>query len=460
LDLTDIQGNVVPGFNKDHQAFVFVHFRSGEAGRTWLAALQPEIASSWEVEAFRVAFSSMRDRRSPDPAYPDGGSLQSISATWVNVALSFAGLHQLLGPGKLAGFSSTFRSNQVPGADTPGAPGGIDALLIAAADHASDLEDELGRQRQRMAACDVGEVLLLRGATLPGDQRGHEHFGFKDAISQPLIAGTTWGNGPPVAPGEFILGEPDETGKPGGEGLPVWTRNGSFLAFLQLQQHVDTFWKTMRQQAQQFGVKPEDLAAWIVGRKHDADGTQLGPVPARSSHIGRAYARWLPPAEASRHRLIRRGVPYGRQWRDGENDDGQRGLLFVTYQADLARQFEHVWTRWLGRTEFPVPGAGTDALVGQVGWPGRTPHSPSLWTATARRAAAANYPGQRGGTVSLSLPAFVTPHYGGYFFVPAIGALARLAAGTPDIQKSALPGVRYGSTSALRTGFDAQPSHR
>jgi len=31
LNLSDIQGNIVPGLNKDHEAFLFVRFRSGEA---------------------------------------------------------------------------------------------------------------------------------------------------------------------------------------------------------------------------------------------------------------------------------------------------------------------------------------------------------------------------------------------------------------------------------------------
>src|SRR5207302_10724146 len=53
LDLDAIQGNVVPGFSKDHQAFVFVRFGDAAAGRAWLAAIQPDIASAREVENFK-----------------------------------------------------------------------------------------------------------------------------------------------------------------------------------------------------------------------------------------------------------------------------------------------------------------------------------------------------------------------------------------------------------------------
>jgi Dyp-type peroxidase family len=411
LDLTNIQGNIVPGFNKDHQAFVFVRFRDREGARRWLTELQPEIASVVEVQGFRVAFKSIQDRR-PHGTEPDGGSLDHISATWVNLAISFGGLSVLSGVGNLTGFSQTFRVNRVPGVASSPSLGDVHALLIVAADQTADLGNELGRQLQRMAACGVDQVTLWRGDTLPGDQRGHEHFGFKDGISQPAIAGTTFGKGPPVAAGEFILGRPDQTGQPSGGGLPDWTRNGSFLAFVQLQQHVTAFWSAMRKQAEQIGVKPEVLAAALVGRKLDAEGTPVDQVPSRLSHIGRGYSGWLPPRDASRHRLIRRGVPYGVPLKDGQPDDGERGLLFVAYQADIARQFEHVWGQWLNGPDFPVPGAGRDALVGQ---------------GAGQRPASIPRPGQKGSSIAVRLPEFVTPRYGGYFFAPSISALASLA---------------------------------
>jgi hypothetical protein len=51
LNLNQIQGNVVPGFNEDHQAFMFVRFPGAAALRAWLAELVPEIASAGEVLA-------------------------------------------------------------------------------------------------------------------------------------------------------------------------------------------------------------------------------------------------------------------------------------------------------------------------------------------------------------------------------------------------------------------------
>ena len=413
LDFRNIQGNIVPGFNKDHQAFVLVRFRTGDRGRNWLGALQPEIASAKEVEAFNALFKSLKDRRPADPTHRDRGTLQTISATWVNLALTYNGLRLLPGASNVARLPTAFTSNRIPAADLPAPASDIHALLIVAADQVHDLEAELKRQRERMATCGVEEVTAFRGDTLPGDQRGREHFGFKDAISQPKIVGTNSGSGLPVAAGEFILGQPDQTGQPSGGGLPDWTRNGSFLAFLQLQQHVSTFRSAMQHQAQQLGVKPDDVAGWMIGRQRDAAGTPLDNPPSFFSHIGRGYSRWLPPSDSLRHRILRRGVPYGAPLQEGEPDDGQRGLLFVTYQADIARQFEHVWAKWLNGPDVPVPGAGRDALVGQ---------------GDGRRPASIPRPGQKGGSISLRLPTFVTPRYGGYFFAPSIDALAALAA--------------------------------
>ena len=125
-------------------------------------------------------------------------------------------------------------------------------------------------------------------------------------------------------------------------------------------------------------------------------------------------------------RILRRGVPYGPPLKEGEPDDGQRGLLFVTYQADIARQFEHVWGKWLNGPDFPVPGAGRDALVGQTKEP---------------RPASIPRPSQKGGSIALRLPAFATAKYGGYFFTPSIGALSALVVATrPTPAKSGIRG--------------------
>jgi Dyp-type peroxidase family len=426
LDLSDIQGNIVPGFKKDHQAFVFVSLRDGESGRAWVRALHPEIASAEEVSTFNSLFSKLRARRNRNTE-PDSGVLGVLAATWVNIAFSFRGLQILRDGNDTEGLPAAFKSNRVAGMPMPERYSDVDALLIVASDQTDDLEAELLRQRQRLRACDVREVTTLRGDTLPGDWRGREHFGFKDAISQPGVEGV--GGSPssdaPVRAGEFVLGYTDQSGNRSGVNLPDWCVNASYLAFVQLQQHVEVFRGAMRRQAEVMGVRADDVAAWVVGRQKD--GSPVSPEPGRLAHAGRGYARWLPANEGNRHRILRRGIPYGLPLADGAADDGGRGLLFVAYQADLARQFEHVWSQWLNGPDFPGPGAGTDALVGQL--PGNSlagPRSGAAITDGGSRPTSISRPSQKGG-LSLLLPAFTTPRYGGYFLSPSISALAQLA---------------------------------
>jgi hypothetical protein len=110
-----------------------------------------------------------------------------------------------------------------------------------------------------------------------------------------------------------------------------------------------------------------------------------------------------------RHRMIRRGLPYGPVLSPGEPDDGQeRGLVFIAYVADIARQFEFVNQRWC--MDGDAFGLGTDAdpLIGRGAGSGKMtiPGSPPVFVAPLRRV--------------------VTVRGGEYLFVPGIRALEAL----------------------------------
>ncbi len=140
-------------------------------------------------------------------------------------------------------------------------------------------------------------VYLQHGATLPDPWRGHEHFGFKDGISQPGIRGRVsaaagdfltrrWIDptdpraeyfGKPgqqlVWPGEFILGlarqTPLTTGTestPPSASIPDWARDGSFLVIRRLRQDYAAFWEFVKATARELRMPPGKLASVRVVR--------------------------------------------------------------------------------------------------------------------------------------------------------------------------------------------------
>src|SRR5437870_645162 len=94
LELDDIQGNILGGFNKDYQTFLFLKFKGADVGRAWIKAIvDPDsglgVASSnsAEVLKFNAQFKALRaEGIKPETV---------IEAAWTNLAISFAGLKAL-----------------------------------------------------------------------------------------------------------------------------------------------------------------------------------------------------------------------------------------------------------------------------------------------------------------------------------------------------------------------------
>src|SRR5579859_5343581 len=58
----DVQGNIVPGFKKDYQAFLSIAFPDAASCRLWLRLVSPEVASASEVWAFNALFKLVSTR--------------------------------------------------------------------------------------------------------------------------------------------------------------------------------------------------------------------------------------------------------------------------------------------------------------------------------------------------------------------------------------------------------------
>jgi len=91
LDVHDIQGNVLAGFRKDCQRFLFFTMDRTPGGltgfRRWLRALSPHVSSVAEVHAFNQLYRMMRGRAGHDP--------HGLAATWLNIAFSAGALRVL-----------------------------------------------------------------------------------------------------------------------------------------------------------------------------------------------------------------------------------------------------------------------------------------------------------------------------------------------------------------------------
>lgn len=315
LDIAQIQGNVLAGFNKDHQAFLFVAFTDPARARSWLAAVNPEVATTDEVQAYNSLFRTIHQRR--------GHASNVVQATWMNLALSASGLRALGLPAEVVDtMPEAFRQGLTARAEQlghvgPSAPAGwrptfqaptAHAVLIVAADADNDLEDAINRFVVQMGQHGVTLLDRLDGRAR-ADEKGHEHFGFKDGVSQPGVLGFT--DAPHagqdlIQPGEFVIGYPTEPTpveppppptNPSGYGNPAppeppapaedgpgpnsaagpdWATNGSFLVIQRLNQDVSRFETDTKDQATAAGIETDLFRSKLVGRHKS--GCPMEPV--------------------------------------------------------------------------------------------------------------------------------------------------------------------------------------
>ncbi|TKB71215.1 MAG: Dyp-type peroxidase [Nitrospira sp.] len=318
LDLDDIQGNILPGFKKDAQHFVFLRVVDAQLAKKWLRGLAPRLSSAKEVMEAHTLWKGMRRKLGRDP--------DNLDFLFLNCAISAEGLQKLAVPGidefDDAAFKLGMESRAGVIGDPPtgsGTPGATetwlfgsgrkrpDVLLILATDDdvwAARAERELITSARSNG---FQRIHVDRGRVRPGAMAGHEHFGFKDGISLPAIRGRAsaaahdfveprvW---PPsqdfnayrsryaapgrqlVWPGHFVFGYPrqmrdqPEDMRPHSEPPgPTWAKNGSFLVYRRLRQDVVAFQKFLatasaliRGRGFDQNLTPERLGALLVGR--------------------------------------------------------------------------------------------------------------------------------------------------------------------------------------------------
>lgn len=425
----DIQGDILAGFKKDHVSLLFLQFEDADRARAWLADLAPRIATTRQVAGFNEKFS--RARRASGGDDPD-----ALNATWLGVSLTYPGLRLLSGrpdPLEHAPAGTTLEAFVHGAAARARELGDIDdsatdqwlfghehgreihAVVTIASDTAGGLQNAIDDQREAATRAAALLVFQQNAATLTGERRGKEHFGFKDGVSEPGVRG--FDEEDPqrpgyvkkhpgtrlIPPGEFVIGRPrvevpgDRRRYPA-EAVPPWMNDGSFQVIRRLAQDVPGWWAQVADQLQVLkqgkGVVPagatvEWLAARMVGRWrsgapvhkcpthdpiNDRAATSDNDLSFRDdpeglktplfSHLRQTAPRDglvdggpVPEEFMDARRIIRRGAPYGQPFDPARGaaggPDAARGLLFVCYQADLVEQFEFIQKDWVNTGDFP-----------------------------------------------------------------------------------------------------------
>ena len=442
IDRADIQGNVLRGYRFPVARYFFIRVGEARGGRRWLQDTTTHVtnAEPWDEKpgwALNIAFTHTGLRALGVPAE----SRDSFPAEFQQGMRARAEMLGDTGSSSPTHWESHFRD------------GDIHVMAMLNASDQERLEERSGWLERTLAVSNDLQVAGRQDAARLLESR--EHFGYVDGLSQPIVEGDGMparrgqgikeGSGwRALRAGEFLLGHHDETGQmPLAPQPPALAQHGTYLVYRKLHQDVALFRSFLAERARAYTGGEERLAAALMGRWRDGTPLERSPDKADPSlgfdlqrnndftygddragfrcpvgaHIRRANPRdalGFGHKMVHRHRLIRRGMPYGSPLPPGSDDDGvDRGLIFVCLGASIQRQFEFVQTQWMNDGNIFALGADKDVLAGDNDGTGKmTLQGRPPWFVAA-------------------VPRLVTTKGGDYFFLPGIRAL-RLIAGSLD----------------------------
>jgi Dyp-type peroxidase family len=456
LERDEIQGMLLSAYGHlPWSVNVLLRIDDAERARAWLASLVPAITLA----------CGKHDRRGTNVAVAHCG-LMKLGLQAPPHAFPVAFVDGMASPRRaqiLGDTGSSAPAEWLWGSET----NPVDLLLMLFAHTEEALAALLADHRAAFEPSGLSEVAALFGRR---HSDGKEHFGFTDGVAQPAIRGeqsseparrrTDHTND--VAAGEFILGYVNEYGIASetpkvsaaadprdvlGSGAEMrdFGRNGSYLVLRQLEQDVASFWSFLDDATRgpngSDALARERLAAKLVGRwpsgaplahapnddeprlaNHNHFGFASDPHGLRcpiGSHIRRAnprdgFANNRPEQSvrrSNRHRILRRGRPYGPKIENVlVKDNESRGLIFICLNSDIERQFEFIQQTWLNNTTFCGLNNEVDPFVGAQSGDARM-----------------TIPKEPVRTRLKGIPRFVTTKGGGYFFLPGLRALRYLA---------------------------------
>ncbi|KAF8143462.1 dye-decolorizing peroxidase precursor [Mycena galopus ATCC 62051] len=398
LDTDNIQADILVGMHKASELFYFFAIEDAATFKEKLASdILPLITSTTEILSV------------------DTQPITAVNVAFSNTGLLALGVTDDLGdPDFVAGQFAANETSTIgdnPSTWDPAFAGNsIHGVFLLASDTVGNIDTELANI-QSILGTSITELYSLQGAARPGDEEGHEHFGFMDGISQPAVNGFT----NPVLPGQtagiFLLGEASD---------PVtttartsWAKDGSFLVFRQLEQLVPEFNKFLADNpldVEELGPEAgsELLGARMVGRWKSgapifltptADDPVLAADPNRNNnftyvingngtenhfnqtncpfgaHIRKVHPRGdLDPSVENSHFIIRSSIPYGEEVTAAETASNttsvDRGLAFVSYQSNIFNGFvflQSIWINAIGYAHYPSRTVGVDPIIGTLG---------------------------------------------------------------------------------------------
>lgn len=430
--LRELQANILKGHGREHVALVFLAINAVSQARAFLRAFPVTNAFQQLDEAkqfkatrapggvVRLAFLS----QSGLAAFGHGPKFSAFGLFAGGMAADTAVLD--------AGSTASWQAELKKPVHT--------MLLVAhhdATDHARIVAKLVSDLENPASGFEV--VFVQEGrAYKNGDNVGIEHFGYVDGRSQPLMLKSEIDAEPrtvydPTAPlAQFLIADPLHT-----------AAQGSFFVFRKLEQNVAGFKQAedaLASTVGMLGADRERAGAQVVGRFEDGTPLTLhsaakgvpvvndfdytadpgGKCPVHA-HIRKSNPRGSSPGGLPFDKSVqmaRRGITYGSRLQDPDSkefidqpNDGV-GLLFMSYQASIEKQFHFMQTAWVNSDGFPKAGVGIDPVIGQG-----SSALPQTWPPTYGSAA--------GGVPSL-FRGFVTLKGGEYFYAPSLSGLKAL----------------------------------
>ena len=362
LELADIQGNILSAYGRlgfPKGRFLLLHVAEGRAGRTVLQMLRRQVTTA-------MRWPSARE------VYPPGTIYQKRPEVALNFAFTFRGLLALGVPIRtLRAMPDEFLDGMAARADILGdshpspiggvwdpvwlEPRRVHILVTLNAQMGADGQavprlDEMTREIVALCEATEGGVTVLSGhrnadprwqdlsALLAPAGEGQwqptpmEHFGFVDAIGDPVFAGQmpperlaqevvgqgkllpdqSWA---PLATGEFLLGHPDESQEIPAAGLPLdFSRNGTFFAYRKLHQNIAAFHGWIARTAEQYAAimdvpldeAAETLKAKMAGRWSNGVPLMLTTSWTEAREIGERLARAVATGDHATRQAIER----------------------------------------------------------------------------------------------------------------------------------------------------------